>query len=354
MPFGTISVLSYLILHSMQQLLLRLALAVLLAVMVVHPVAAGDAQRMIVNALEYPWSAIGRVNLGGRGHCTGFLVSERHVMTAAHCLYDVVEGRWRAPLELHFVAGYQRDQYIIHSKVVSYDRSNRFPAGSAPNRKNVGSDWAILTLEQPIGRQAGWIGPYALTLDTLQRIKNREAFLLQAGYRQDRQHVMTASLRCELAGHFDKGNGLAHTCKIMSGDSGSPFLLYLDGAFFATGIHSLNLKNGDAMLTGVLSLAIFLPGGVQQADRSLARAGIEWFSSQAPDGPSPASSQPLVTIDTLLHRLGYLRRTGSVATIDRQAAILAFEKRQGLSTTGEPSLTLLGQLIAADADELHQ
>jgi hypothetical protein len=33
---------------------------------------------------------------------------------------------------------------------------------------------------------------------------------------------------------------------------------------------------------------------------------------------------------------------------------LAFEKRQGLSTTGEPSLTLLGQLIAADADELHQ
>jgi protease YdgD len=75
--------------------------------------------RILVDAMEYPWSAIGRVNAGGRGYCTGFLVGPRHVMTAAHCLFDFTEGRWRGANELHFVAGYQRDQFLIHSKVAS-------------------------------------------------------------------------------------------------------------------------------------------------------------------------------------------------------------------------------------------
>ena len=212
--------------------------------------------------------------------------------------------------------------------------------------------WTLIgpsSLQQPIGRQAGWIGPHALTRDTLQRIKKQEAFLLQAGYRQDRQHVMTASLHCDLAAIFENGKGLAHTCEVVRGDSGSPFLLYMDGTFFATGIHSFNLIDGDGTLAGVLSLAIFRPGGIPQAAHSLAGAGIEWSTSRPPDGASPASSQPLVTIDTLLHRLGYIEATGGVSTIDRQAAIVAFEKRRGLKTAGEPSLALLGQLIAADA-----
>ena len=62
---------------------------------------------MIVEAMEYPWSALGRLNTGGRGFCTGILIGPRLVLSQAHCLYFGVEGRWRTPNELHFVAGYQ-------------------------------------------------------------------------------------------------------------------------------------------------------------------------------------------------------------------------------------------------------
>ena len=115
-------------------------------------------QRVIIDALEYPWSAIGRVNTGGEGYCTGFLISENKVMTAAHCLYDFPEGRWRAPFEIHFIAGYQFEEYKIHSQVVSYEKARDVRPLEKVDLNYAMTDWAILTLAEPIGLKAGWLG----------------------------------------------------------------------------------------------------------------------------------------------------------------------------------------------------
>ena len=311
-------------------------------------------RRVEVNAMEYPWSAIGRVNAGGRGHCTGFLVSERHVLTAAHCLYDPVVGRWRGAIELHFIAGYQRDRFILHSKIVSYSRPENFVFAPRQDLAAASTDWAVLTLAEPLGRQAGWLGMKALDSLMLSRIAARDALLLQAGYRRDLAHVMTAGWGCAIAGIAQAGRMLLHDCDVVQGDSGSPLLLFADGRFYAIGLHTIDLVLKETThLGGVLSLGIFHPTtGRRDAAQALASTSARWAAGRPPAPGSAAAQVPVATIDSLLAKLGYLSLASGGASVSaRSTALGRFHSENGHlaggAGGGEPSVATMGQLLHA-------
>ena len=275
------------------------------------PPSTADDGRIVVDALNYPWSAIGRVNVAGRTHCTGFLVSERHVLTAGHCLYDKSRERWHPPSDVHFVAAYQFDQILMHSPVAFYRHADDRDLSLASNVKASREDWAVLTLREPIGRSAGWLGMMVLEETSPELVVADHAAMVQAGYSARRPHAITISRGCEPMRSLPKQNIFLHACEIMDGDSGSPWLVYRNGQFFAAGLHVLKLGFKDRRYAGVLSFSVFSNGGTAEAREAFGDVNLSWSNGMKPGKIGPARDMVWRDLDSLL--LSRFSRSGTVA-----------------------------------------
>lgn len=193
-----------------------------------QPGIFGNDDRKIITE-HAPWSAVGQVNATGyrrAQRCTGSLIANNIVVTAAHCVIDTRRRKAFPVRQIHFLAGVRGSKWLGHSTAQcllfppSYDGTLRIQGDAGRSqrlpRQALAQDTVIIVLKDALNG----IAPLKIHRPGA---PNSGSVLIHAAYPADRRYRLSGHFGCRL---LKRDKQLWFTdCDTHPASSGGPVLI---------------------------------------------------------------------------------------------------------------------------------
>ena len=215
------------------------------------------------------WEAVGRLDIDGRGFCTGALIAPDLVLTAEHCLFDRTTGQRIDHSKIEFRAVWRNGRAEAYRWVRRAVIDPDYTFDEAVVSTRVRNDVALLELQQPIRTTS--VVPF--DTDSRPRTGDRVGVV---SYAYDRADAPSLQEMCGVMGQQE--GVLIMSCSVDFGSSGAPIF-----SFGSEGVRIVSVVSAKAEVRGTkVALGTQLQEPLDRLKAQLA-AGDGVFLHASPD-----------------------------------------------------------------------